>query len=47
MRDERRRNIEWRQKQTQWNLTLAGLIVGWVLGARGIVIGRQALFQKH
>jgi hypothetical protein len=47
IRDEKRKNLEWQQKQTQWKLTIAGLIIGWVLGALGIVIGLVALFKNQ
>jgi hypothetical protein len=38
IREERRKDIEWQRKAIHWKLTIAGMIVGWVLGALGIVI---------
>jgi len=44
LKDEARQDIAWERQQTQWTLTKVGLIIGWVLGALGIVI---ALFKRH
>ncbi|HYR76592.1 MAG TPA: hypothetical protein VEM96_12205 [Pyrinomonadaceae bacterium] len=46
IREEMRKDIEWRRKESQWKLTIAGMIVGWVLGALGILIGLFALLKK-
>lgn len=41
-----RRDIEWEHKNTQWKLTVAGVIIGWVLGVAGIIIAVISLFRK-
>ena len=46
IREERRKDTEWERKGTQWKLTIVGMIVGWVLGSLGILIGLFALLKK-
>src|SRR6266568_4997467 len=38
LKDEARQDIAWKRQNTQWKLTIAGLIIGWILGISGIVI---------
>ncbi len=33
-----RKDIAWQCQDTQWKLTIVGLIIGWLLGALGILI---------
>jgi len=46
LEQEMRKDIEWQRQNTQWKLTIVGMIVGWVLGASGIVIAIFALLKK-
>jgi hypothetical protein len=43
---ETRKDIEWQRQSTQWKLTIVGIIIGWIFGALGIVIGLIALLRK-
>lgn len=43
LEEEARKDVEWKLKETQWKLTIAGIVVGWLLGAAGILI---AIFKK-
>ena len=44
--EEIRRDVLWERQKTQWKLTIAGLIVGWILGLSGIVLAIISLFKK-
>jgi hypothetical protein len=44
LQEAARKDIEWKRKDTQWKWTIAGIIMGWVLGVAGILI---AIFKKH
>jgi len=46
LQEQERRDVEWLRQGTQWKLTIAGVIVGWILGALGILIGLFALLKK-
>ena len=46
LKDEARQDIAWERQTTQWKLTIAGVIIGWILGISGIVIAIVSLFQK-
>lgn len=43
LEEEARKDVEWKRKETQWKLTIAGIIVGWLLGVAGILI---AIFKE-
>lgn len=43
---EARKDIEWQRQATQWKLTVAGVIIGWILGISGIVIAVISLLRK-
>lgn len=43
LKEEMRKDIAWQRQETQWKLTIVGLIIGWLLGTLGILI---ALFRK-
>jgi hypothetical protein len=38
LKEEMRKDIAWQRQETQWKLTIVGLIIGWLLGALGILI---------
>ncbi|MGZ5436379.1 MAG: hypothetical protein ACXWID_11475 [Pyrinomonadaceae bacterium] len=46
LKERFRRDIEWERKNTQWKLTIAGVIIGWVLGVGGIIIAVISLFRN-
>jgi len=43
---ENRKDVAWQRQNTQWKLTIAGMIIGWILGTAGILIGLFALLKK-
>jgi hypothetical protein len=43
---EARKDIEWQRQKTQWKLTIAGIVIGWVLGVSGIIVAILALLNK-
>ena len=43
---ESRKDIEWKRQNTQWKLTIAGIIIGWILGISGIVVAVVSLLRK-
>lgn len=45
LKDEARQDVAWARQQTQWKLTVAGVIIGWVLGIAGIVVAVISLFR--
>lgn len=38
IKEESRKDIAWQRQEKQWKLTIAGVILGWVLGIAGILI---------
>jgi len=46
LKEEARKDIQWQRQNTQWKLTIAGVIIGWVPGISGIVIAIISLFSK-
>jgi hypothetical protein len=43
LKEESRKDIAWQRQETQWKITIAGVIIGWLLGIAGILI---AIFRK-
>lgn len=46
LKEEVRKDIQWERQNTQWKLTVAGVIIGWILGLSGIVIAVISLVLK-
>lgn len=46
LKDEARQDVAWKRQNIQWKLTIAGVIIGWILGLSGIVIAVISLFKK-
>lgn len=46
LKEDARKDIQWKRQNTQWKLTIAGVIVGWILGISGIVIAIISLVRK-
>lgn len=43
---ELREDVLWKRQNTQWKFTIAGVIIGWILGLSGIVIAIVSLVWK-
>lgn len=43
LKEEARKDVLWQRQHTQWKLTIAGVITGWLLGIAGILI---AIFKE-
>lgn len=46
IREENRKDEEWRRQGIQWKLMIAGTIVSWIVGVLGTVIGVLAFLKK-
>ena len=53
LQDERRRleeqeraDVEWQRRAIQWKLTVAGTIIGWVIGILSLFVAILALQKK-
>jgi len=46
LKDEARQDISWRRQEVLWKFTIAGMVIGWILGTAGIVISLVALFRS-
>ena len=46
LKEEARKDVLWQRQNTQWKLTIAGVIIGWILGISGIVIALISLFRN-